>query len=92
MKEKENIVTVDYLLSMLKKLSDAGKGDMKIKCMDNPLHEDEITINYTKNEILLRGYIFNFQISDKVRRFCDDIEKAKERFYMREEGEGKDNE
>lgn len=92
MKDEENIVTVSYLLSMLKKLSDAGKGDMKIKCMDNALHEDEITINYTKNEILLRGYIFNFSITDKVRQFCNDIEKAKERFYMREESEGKDNE
>lgn len=89
---KENVVTVDYLLGLLKKILDAGKGDMKIKCMDNSLHEDEITINYTKNEILLRGYIFNFSISDRVREFCNDIDKAKERFYRREESEGKDNE
>lgn len=89
---KENIVTVDYLLSMLKKLSEAGKGDMEIKCMDNALHEDEITINYTKNEILLRGYIFNFSISDKIKQFCNDIDKAKERFYKSEESEDKENE
>ena len=92
MKEKENIVTVDYLLSVLKKLSDAGKGDMKIKCIDNYLHKDEIGVDYLKNEVLFRGFLFNIPITDKIKQFCDDIERAKERFYMRKESEGEDNE
>lgn len=88
---EKDIATVDYLFSLFKALSEHGKGDMKIKCMDNYLHEDEININYMKNEILLRGYIFNFSISDKIRQFYNDIENAKRRFYAREE-DGKDNE
>lgn len=83
----ENIMTVDYLLSLFKKLSDAGKGDMKIKCMDNYLHEDEITINYLTNEVLFRGYLFNVPITDKVKQFCDDIEKAMKKFYMSKNNE-----
>lgn len=78
---KENVVTVDYLLSLFKKLSDEGKGDMKIKCMDNYLHEDEIRVNYLSNEVLFRGMLYNYDITDKVKRFCNDIEKAKDRFY-----------
>lgn len=78
---KEKVVTVDYLLSLFKKLSDAGKGDMKIKCMDNYLHEDEVGVNYLSNEVLFRGNLYNYDITDKVKRFCNDIEKAKDRFY-----------
>ena len=40
----EDVVTVDYLLDLFQRLHDAGKGDMKIKCVDNFLHKDEITI------------------------------------------------
>lgn len=80
----KNIVTVDYLLSLMQELSSAGKGNMEIKCADNFLHEDEIKVDYTKNEISFRGFIFNYSIADKVKRFCDDIEKAKEKFYSTE--------
>lgn len=80
----EKITTVDDLLSLFKKLSEQGKGSMKIKCLDNYLHEDEITLNYTKNEVWLRGYLFNVPIADKVRRFYEDIEKARDRFYEKE--------
>lgn len=79
---KDNIVTVDYLLSLFRTLSEQGKGNMKIKCMDNFLHDDEISINYMENEILFSGNIFNCSLADKVKQFCNDIEKAKERFYM----------
>lgn len=78
---KENVVTVDYLLSLLKKISDAGKGDMKIKCMDNYLHEDEFGVDYLSNEVLFRGKLCNYDITDKVKRFRNDIERAKDRFY-----------
>lgn len=78
---KEKVVTVDYLLSLFKKLSDAGKGDMKIKCLDNYFHEDEVGVDYLSNEVLFRGMLCNYDINDKVKRFCNDIEKAKDRFY-----------
>lgn len=78
------VTTVNDLLSLFQKLSEQGKGGMKIKCMDNYLHEDEITLNYSGNEVLLRGYLFNVPIADKVRRFYEDIEKARDRFYEKE--------
>lgn len=84
----EKITTVDDLLSLFKKLSEQGKGDMKIKCTDGYLHKDEITLNYTKNEVWFRGYLFNVPIADRVRRFCDDIEEARDRFYKNREQEG----
>lgn len=78
---KSEVTTVDYLLSLFNELSEQGKGDMKIKCTDNYLHEDEIGVDYLKNEVLFRGSLFNVPITDKVKRFCNDIEKAKDRFY-----------
>ena len=80
----ENAATVNELLSLFKELSEQGKGDMKIKCVDCYLHKDEITLNYTKNEVWFRGYLFNVPIADKVRRFYEDIEKARDRFYEKE--------
>ena len=77
----EDIVTVDYLLELFQRLNDAGYGDMKIKCKDNFLHRDEITLIYYKNEIEFRGYLTNFSITQKVQEFCKDIEKAKNKFY-----------
>lgn len=76
-----DIVTVDMLLDLLQKLHDAGNGDMKIKCRDNFLYEDEIGINYAYNEMQFRGYLFNLPMAKKVSEFCDDIEKAKKKFY-----------
>ena len=77
----EKIITVDYLLDLFTRLHNSGNGDMEIKCLDNPLHVDEININYTKNEMTFKGYIFNFPITEKVKKFCSDIEKAEEDFY-----------
>lgn len=37
----EKIATIDYLLDLLRNISEAGKGDMKVKRIDNYLHEDE---------------------------------------------------
>ena len=77
----EDVVTVDYLLDLFQRLHDAGKGNMKIKCTDNFLHIDEILIIYYKNEIKFYGCLHNFSITQKVQKFCKDIEKAKNKFY-----------
>lgn len=76
-----DIVTVDYLLQMLQKLHDAGNGSMEVKCRDNFLYEDEITINFLDNKIEFKGYLFNLSVTQKVKTFCDDIDKAQRRFY-----------
>lgn len=76
-----DIVTVDYLLDLFTKLREDGKGDMQIKCLDNPLHEDEIGINYITNQVQFRGLIYNLPITDRVKKFCDDIDKARKEFY-----------
>lgn len=77
----EEIVTVNYFLTYLKNLSDNGYGDMKIKCKDGFLHKNEISANYMKGELELRGFIFNVDVVKSVKIFCSDIEKAKEKFY-----------
>lgn len=72
----EDKVTVDYMLEFLKKLSDAGKGNIKIKCQDGFIHRDEIGCNYLTNEVQIRGHIYNFDMTAKVKEFCKDIEMA----------------
>lgn len=76
-----DIVTVDYLLDLLQEISKAGNGDMKIKCQDEFLHEDEISINYLENKMMFTGYLFNSDISKRINKFCSDIERAKNEFY-----------
>ena len=75
------IVTVDYLLDLFQKIHDSGDGDMKIKCRENFLYEDEIGINYMDKEVTFRGYIYNLPITQKVKGFCEDIDKAYKKFY-----------
>lgn len=75
------IVTVDYMLRLFQGLHDYGYGDMRVKCKDNYLHEDEIAIDYSDNEMELRGYLYNFSVAEKVKEFCADIRKAETKFY-----------
>ena len=81
----EDIVTVDYLLNLFQSLHDAGKGDMKIKCKDNFLHKDEIVITYYKNEIEFRCLLYNLPITQMVKDFCEDVDKAMRKFYESKE-------
>lgn len=74
-----DIVTVDYLVSLLQEVSKLGFGDAKFKCVDGYLHTDEISIS--PEEIKLRGYLFNHSPTEKVKEFKKDIEKAVEKFY-----------
>ena len=79
------VVTVDYLLDLFQRLHDAGKGDMKIKCKDNFLHKDEIVITYYKNEIEFRSLLYNLPITQRVKDFCEDVDKAMRKFYESKE-------
>ncbi len=81
MNGKASEITVDYLLDLLTKLHDNGNGDMKIRCSDGFIHEDEIGINHIDNEIMFRGALFNFPIAEKIGAFKKDIDAAYRRFY-----------
>ena len=61
------IATVDYMIELLQKIHDAGKGDMKIKCSDNFLHWDEIVIDHTENYVGFRGKLYNLEVAEKIR-------------------------
>lgn len=79
----EDILTVDILAKKLNKLIDAGYGNMKIKCGDCYLHDDEITYDYKPDneELILHGYLFNQPIADKIATLQEDIKLACDRFY-----------
>lgn len=83
----ESIVTVDYLLKLLQGIHDHGYGNMKLKCKDNYLHKDEIAINYSSNEMELRGYLYNLPIALKIKELCEDVDRATKKFYETEVGE-----
>ena len=81
------IVTVDSLLEDLKKLSDAGYGDMKIKCADGYLREDEIGYNYLTREVLFRGNILNTPAEERLQKFMERIDEAIKELYRTDESE-----
>ena len=81
----EDILIVDDLIKELQKLQSNGCGDMKIKCSDNYIHKDEIGFNYLTREVVFRGNIYNFSMTKRIQKFCDDIKKAEQTFYHGEE-------
>ncbi len=72
--------TVDYLLHILTTLSETGHGNSVIKCQDNTLHTDEITV-MGNGDVLLRGYLFNTHLADKAQELKRDIQAAVDKFY-----------
>lgn len=76
-----SILTVNTLLKILTRISENGGGDLKVKCSDAFLHEDEIGIAYTCGELRLRGYLFNQPIFEKIEALKKDIEIATRKFY-----------
>lgn len=79
----EDILTVDSLNEKLNKLSKAGYGSMKIKCIDCYLHDDEITYDYgcKGGELIFHGYLFNQPIAEKISTLREDIKLACNKFY-----------
>lgn len=72
--------TVNYLLYILTTLSETGHGNNVIKCQDNTLHTDEISV-MRNGDVLLRGYLFNTHLSDKAQELNKDIKAAINKFY-----------
>ena len=83
----ENIMTVrqlrDRLDDMMKRGDelDINIGDYKIVCLDNPLHEDELGVDYTKKNVQFRGHLFNVKVFDELFKLNDDIKKRVDKFY-----------
>ena len=75
------IVTVNHLIKLLKEISEHGNGDMKVKCADGFLHKDEIGMDFRENEMRIQGHLFNVPITEKVKKFCSEVERAKQEFY-----------
>ncbi len=75
------ITTIDYLRKILNDLSERGYGDMKIKCQDNYLHEDEIKIDCMHREVTFHGELYNFPPTKKVKEFRNAVQKAYEKFW-----------
>ncbi len=80
-----NIMTVSDLLELCKRLAENGYGNMPVKCQDAYLHKDEITTSYIgKGYMQFRGYLFHQDFAKKISEFQDDINKAVDKFYGRE--------
>lgn len=79
---ESDFLTVDTLREMLNKASEYGYGDMKIKCQDDYLHDDEITFVYSNREILLRGCLFNSPNIKKVQDFKNGVDKLYKKLIL----------
>lgn len=79
----EEILTVNTLLEQLNALSKAGYGNMKIKCGDCYLHDNEIAYTYSGDcgELEFHGYLFNQPIVEKISTLQEDIKIACDKFY-----------
>ena len=77
----ERFLTVAELERKLSELSAAGYGDMRIKCGEEFLHDDEISYSFLDGAVRLRGRLFNQPFSDKVKQFEDDVKLAIDKFY-----------
>lgn len=78
---ENDFITVDSLRERLNALSEIGYGDMKIKCQDGYLHDDEIGYNYLDREVQFRGHLFNFPLTERVNKFRNGVEKLYQEFY-----------
>lgn len=78
--EKE--VTVEYLNKLTERLINNGYKDMILTCEDGVIHEDEISMHYSQNKLELRGYLFNSPLIEKVSKFIETVNKAKEELYL----------
>jgi hypothetical protein len=80
----ENEVTVEYLHKITGRLINNGYGNMILACEDGIIHEDEISMHYSENKLELRGYLFNSPIVEKVSKFIETVNKAKEELYFKD--------
>lgn len=78
---ESNYLTVDDLLEKLNKLSEYGYGDMRIRCQDGYLHDDEIGFDYLQREILLRGLLRNQVPYKNVKKFYQEVGKLCEEYF-----------
>ena len=78
---ESNYLTVDDLLEKLNKLSEYGYGDMRIRCQDGYLHDDELGFDYLQREILLRGLLRNQVPYKNVKKFYQEVGKLCEEYF-----------
>lgn len=78
--EKE--ATVEYLYKLTERLINNGYKDMILTCKDGVIHEDEISMHYGQNKLELGGYLFNSPLIEKVSKFIETVNKAKEELYF----------
>ncbi|WP_143322840.1 hypothetical protein [Clostridium sp. HBUAS56010] len=80
----ENEVTVGYLHKLTGRLIDNGRENMILACEDVVIHEDEISMHYSENKLELRGHLFNSPIVERVNKFIETVNKAKEELYFKD--------
>lgn len=85
--QKNDGVTVNYLLSMFQNLAHAGYGNMVLKIEDEPVHDDEISIHYLTKELIIRKNLANDSLTKRMEKFCEDVEMARRAFYGHYEDE-----
>lgn len=78
---ESNYLTVDSLVEKLNKASEYGYGDMRIRCRDGYLYDDEIGFNYSTREVIFRGFIHNQPTSEKVKEFYQGVRKLYEQYF-----------
>lgn len=66
---EEEKMTVDSPQKPLSDISESGYGDMEIKRLNNDPYRGEVIVGYGAMEVVFRGLILNFSITDGVAKF-----------------------
>lgn len=74
-------MTVEYLYEMTKSLVENGYKDMKIKCGDNFIYEDDWTRDYVKNTLEFKGSLYNEDSLKDIYKLKRKINDAIEDYY-----------
>lgn len=73
----DDIVTVNYLKSILDSLSENGAGEMKISCADGYIHQDEVSVNHADNKMTIKGFLYDNAFLNKVRFLAKESEELR---------------
>lgn len=82
---ENNIHTVDSLRKVLNEVSEHGYGDMKIKCQDGYLHNNEMTFDYINKNVIIHGFLFNQPVSKKVNEFYHGVQELYNQYWGKTE-------
>ena len=75
-------MTIKKLKKKIDKMVEAGYGDLPITLNDDVLHEDDISFDYLRDGMRIKGMLYNAKDYERLAELKMDVKKAWEKFSM----------